>query len=120
MNFQVDILFACLAMSSLLNIQSNSDEMINCTRYLMSKDEFEACKHSVDKKAAIDQFWITIAGSSERAKELLKKEVLFKSDVETLIGKRPYEEKKALDIIDNPKDAVIEDPTSGIIVETPA
>lgn len=54
------------------------------------------------------------------ARELLKKEVLFKSDVEQLIGKRPYEEKKTLDIIDNPKDAVIEDPTSGIIVETPA
>ena len=32
------------------------------------------------------------------AKELLKKEVLFKSDVENLIGKRPYEEKKALEI----------------------
>src|SRR6186713_984128 len=31
------------------------------------------------------------------AKELLKKEVLFKSDVEALIGKRPYEEKKPLD-----------------------
>jgi AFG3 family protein len=33
------------------------------------------------------------------AKELLKKEVLFKSDVEALIGKRPYEEKKALEIV---------------------
>jgi cell division protease FtsH len=54
------------------------------------------------------------------ARELLKKEVLFKSDVEQLIGKRPYEEKKALDIIDNPKDAVIEDPTGGVIVENPA
>ena len=53
------------------------------------------------------------------ARELLKKEVLFKSDVEALIGKRPYEEKKALDIIDNPKDAVIEDPIPGI-VSTPA
>ncbi len=54
------------------------------------------------------------------ARELLKTEVLFKSDVEQLIGKRPYEEKKALDIIDNPKDAVIEDPMGGVIVETPA
>jgi AFG3 family protein len=53
------------------------------------------------------------------AKELLKTEVLFKSDVEALIGKRPYEEKKALDIIDNPKDAVIEDPMPGT-VSTPA
>ena len=42
------------------------------------------------------------------AKELLRKEVLFKSDVETLIGKRPYEEKKALDI--DPKDVVTTEP----------
>jgi cell division protease FtsH len=33
------------------------------------------------------------------AKELLQKEVLFKSDVEALIGKRPYEEKKALEVV---------------------
>ena len=52
---------------------SNSDEMINCTRYLMSKDEFDSCKTAKDKKVAIDNFWITIAGSKERAKELLKK-----------------------------------------------
>ncbi len=32
------------------------------------------------------------------AKELLVKEVLFKSDVENLIGKRPFEEKKILDV----------------------
>ena len=32
------------------------------------------------------------------AKELLVKEVLFKSDLETLIGKRPFEEKKILDV----------------------
>jgi cell division protease FtsH len=42
------------------------------------------------------------------AKELLVKEVLFKSDVEALIGKRPYEEKKILDI--EPEQAVSETP----------
>jgi AFG3 family protein len=45
------------------------------------------------------------------ATELLTREVLFKSDLEHLIGKRPYEEKKALDVVDNPKDAPIPDPT---------
>ncbi len=35
------------------------------------------------------------------AKELLKKEVLFQSDVEALIGKRPFEEKKLLDVSEN-------------------
>jgi cell division protease FtsH len=32
------------------------------------------------------------------AEALLVKEVLFQSDVEELIGKRPYEDKKALDV----------------------
>lgn len=35
------------------------------------------------------------------AQELLKKEVLFKSDVEMLIGKRPFEDKKAIDVPDD-------------------
>ena len=33
------------------------------------------------------------------AKQLLEKEVLFQSDVELLIGKRPYEEKKPADLV---------------------
>jgi cell division protease FtsH len=49
------------------------------------------------------------------AKELLKREVLFQSDVEALIGKRPYEDKKALDFVDNPKEAVIDPPITGVI-----
>ena len=36
------------------------------------------------------------------AEALLQKEVLFQSDVETLIGKRPYEEKKVLDVEPSP------------------
>lgn len=36
------------------------------------------------------------------AEALLEKEVLFQSDVERLIGKRPFEEKKALDVDGNP------------------
>jgi AFG3 family protein len=46
------------------------------------------------------------------AKELLKKEVLFKSDVEALIGKRPFEEKKLLDV--EPEDAVTTTPPTDI------
>lgn len=52
---------------------SNSDEMINCTRYIMSKAEFEECKDAPEKKAAIDKFWLTVGGSNERARELLKR-----------------------------------------------
>ncbi len=46
------------------------------------------------------------------AKELLVKEVLFKSDVEALIGKRPYEEKKILDI--TPDEVVSDAPSTDI------
>lgn len=37
------------------------------------------------------------------AEKLLEKEVLFQSDVETLIGKRPYGEKKTLDVDGDPE-----------------
>ena len=40
------------------------------------------------------------------AEALLQKEVLFQSDVEALIGKRPYEEKRALDVTDHESNGV--------------
>ena len=62
--------------------------------------------YQITKKLLIEK-----KGDVEKlAKELLKKEVLFKSDVETLIGKRPFEEKKTLDI--DPKDLVTEEPST--------
>jgi len=62
--------------------------------------------YQITKKLLIEK-----KGDVEKlAKELLKKEVLFKSDVEALIGKRPYEEKKALDIEVEVKEATNEEP----------
>lgn len=52
---------------------SDIGEMINCTRYIMNKVEFENCKNATDQKLCIDNFWLTIGGSNERAKELLRK-----------------------------------------------
>lgn len=52
---------------------SDVTEMIKCTRYIMSKEEYENCMNAPDKKACIDDFWKAIAGSNERAKELLRK-----------------------------------------------
>lgn len=52
---------------------NDNDEMIDCTRYLMNKDEYDECKTASDKKDCIDNFWISIGGSNERARELLKK-----------------------------------------------
>jgi GWxTD domain-containing protein len=51
---------------------SNTNEMILCTRYIMNKQEFESCKNAANQKEAIDNFWIEIGGSSERAKSLLR------------------------------------------------
>jgi GWxTD domain-containing protein len=50
-----------------------SEEMIHCARYIMSREEYETCRDAPDKKAAIDKFWLGIAGSNERARELLKR-----------------------------------------------
>jgi cell division protease FtsH len=46
----------------------------------------------VDKKMQVEKL----------AEELLVREVLFQSDVEKLIGKRPFRETKTLDVDDNP------------------
>lgn len=51
----------------------NAEQMILATRYIMSKKEFDNCMNATDKKAAIDQFWLDLGGSNERAKELIKK-----------------------------------------------
>ncbi len=51
----------------------NAEQMILATRYIMAKKEFDNCINASDKKNAIDKFWLGIAGSNERAKELIKK-----------------------------------------------
>ncbi len=56
----------------------------------------------IEKKADVEKL----------AKELLVKEVLFKSDVEALIGKRPFEEKKLIDIA--PEESVSEEPSTNL------
>jgi GWxTD domain-containing protein len=52
---------------------SSTREMIQCTRYLMSKEEFEKCLVADDPKSAIEKFWLDIGGSQERARELVRK-----------------------------------------------
>ncbi len=59
------------------------------------------------------------------AEALLEKEVLFQSDVEALIGKRPYEEKRALDVSEHehenhPEPKPAENGTTGVHVIPPA
>lgn len=49
------------------------DQMIACTRYIMSRNEFNALTNATDKQAAIDAFWIKIAGNKDRARELIRR-----------------------------------------------
>lgn len=51
----------------------NAEQMVLATRYIMAKKEFDNCINASDKKVAIDAFWLEIAGSNERAKELIKR-----------------------------------------------
>jgi GWxTD domain-containing protein len=51
----------------------NSEQMIQATRYIMAKKEFESCMNSANQKEAIDKFWIELGGSRERATELIRK-----------------------------------------------
>ncbi len=53
----------------------DSRNMLHATRYIMNKNEFEKCErlNNIDEvKNCIDNFWIQIAGSKERAKEMIK------------------------------------------------
>jgi GWxTD domain-containing protein len=52
---------------------ASSEEMTSCTRYIMSREEFDKCMGSDDKKSAIDNFWLALGGSNERARELLRR-----------------------------------------------
>jgi cell division protease FtsH len=76
----------------------------------------EEVRKLIDKAYQITKKLLTEKkGDVEKlAKELLKKEVLFKSDVEALIGKRPYEEKKTLDIEVDEKEKLNKEPSTEI------
>jgi cell division protease FtsH len=48
------------------------------------------------------------------AEALLDKEVLFQSDVESLIGKRPFEEKRLLDVDDHSREGLQPGDSNGV------
>lgn len=51
---------------------SSPEELIKPLRYITSKKEYDDMLHAGNSKAAIDQFWLNNAGSSLRAKELIR------------------------------------------------
>ncbi|MFL5752954.1 MAG: GWxTD domain-containing protein [Bacteroidia bacterium] len=52
---------------------STHEQMIACTRYILSKDEFNKLNEAADKQKAIDEFWLGIAGNADRARALIRK-----------------------------------------------
>jgi cell division protease FtsH len=113
---------------SMITVYGMNDKVGNISYYdpnqenVFTKPFSEETGKMIDEEARklIDKaYQITLKLLTEKrgdveklAKELLKKEVLFKSDVEALIGKRPYEEKKALDIVVDEKDSVSKEPST--------
>ena len=51
---------------------THSDEMIEATRYLTTRREYQQLIQSADKKAALDQFWLDVGGNYERARNLIR------------------------------------------------
>jgi len=49
------------------------DQMIEATRYITSKKEFEELSTNPQKKVAVDKFWLDIGGNPDRTRTLIKK-----------------------------------------------
>lgn len=63
---------------TLFNFQENfpkiksPENMIEPMRYISTKKEYETLVQSENKKEAVDNFWIEIAGSTERARTMIR------------------------------------------------
>jgi GWxTD domain-containing protein len=52
---------------------TTTDLLVNSLRYITSKEEFEKLHASNNKKAAVDKYWLDLAGNEDRARELISK-----------------------------------------------
>lgn len=52
---------------------TKAEEMIAPLRYMTSKNEFDQMSVSLTKKVEVDHFWLSIGGSEQRSKELIRK-----------------------------------------------
>ncbi|MFT4660062.1 MAG: GWxTD domain-containing protein [Patiriisocius sp.] len=48
------------------------DFLVDALRYITTEEEYEVIYNSENKKEAIDSFWLSCAGSKERARKLIK------------------------------------------------
>ncbi len=52
---------------------STHQQMIAATRYILNREEYTKLMEAADKKKAIEQYWIGVSGSMDRARELIRK-----------------------------------------------
>lgn len=52
---------------------SSTDQLIGPLRYLLGKQEYDELMAEPNRKLAFENFWVKLAGSQDRAKELIKK-----------------------------------------------
>lgn len=51
---------------------TTADDLIPPLRYITTKQEFESLQNSMNKKLAVDEFWLNNCGNMDRAKSALK------------------------------------------------
>jgi GWxTD domain-containing protein len=52
---------------------TSHEQMIACTRFILNNEEYERLTSAKDKQAAIEDFWISIGGNKERARQLIRR-----------------------------------------------
>jgi GWxTD domain-containing protein len=50
-----------------------AEDMIPPLRFITSKDEYDELTNSINKKVAIEKFWLSSTGDNDRAKEVIRK-----------------------------------------------
>ena len=92
-------------------LASTEDATLSGLRLLLIDELSQGCQSAT--WAAISQRFQRYRARFELANALLEREVLFQSDVEALIGKRPYEEKRPLAVDDT---ALADEPEQPAVV----
>ena len=50
----------------------NVEDLLECTRYIATRDEYNRLLNSVHPKLALDQFWLDCAGTPDKARNLIR------------------------------------------------
>lgn len=51
---------------------TNAGQLIEATRYITTRKEYFQLLNAMDRKAAIDKFWLEVGGQPERARDLIR------------------------------------------------